>query len=112
MLWEQTYTTPDNLTFQLGQVDPTNGVFIMSTKDTMQWYGYSLTTGKQIWGPVGNVTAYNYYSTIGMGSSADVGYIAYGNFYVGGYGGIIYCYSDTTGNLLWTYGNGRNGQQY
>ena len=106
LLWQQTYTTPGNLTFQLGQVDPTNNVFIMSTKETMQWYGYSLTTGKQIWGPVGNATAFNYYSTVGMGSSADPGFIAYGNFYVGGYGGIIYCYSDTTGNLLWTYGNG------
>jgi len=109
LLWKQTYTTPDNLTFQLGQVDPTNNVFIMSTKETMQWYGYSLTTGKQLWGPVGNATAFNYYSTIGQGVSADVGYIAYGNFYVGGYGGIVYCYSDTSGNLEWSYGNGPVG---
>ena len=109
LLWQQTYTTPNNITFQLNGLDTTNRVFVISTKETMQLYGYSLTTGKQFWGPVGNVTAYNYYSTIGMGYSGDVPYIAYGNFYVGGYGGIIYCYSDTTGNLLWTYGNGGAG---
>ena len=109
VLWQQTYTTPNNETFQLDQIDPTNGVFLMNTKETLQFYGYSLTTGKQIWGPVGDLTAFNYYSTIGMGSSADVPYIAYNNFYVGGYGGIVYCFSDTTGNLLWTYGNGGPG---
>ncbi|HTY75974.1 MAG TPA: PQQ-binding-like beta-propeller repeat protein, partial [Candidatus Nanoarchaeia archaeon] len=109
LIWQQTYTTPGNLTFQLGQVDPTNNVFIMSTKETMQWYGFSLTTGNQLWGPLGNPTAFNYYSTIGQGSSADVGYIAYGNFYVGGYGGIIYCYNDANGALEWTYGNGGAG---
>ena len=25
------------------------------------------------------------------------------------YGGIVYCYNDQTGNLLWTYGNGGAG---
>jgi outer membrane protein assembly factor BamB len=84
-------------------------VFIMDSKETLQWYGYSLATGDKLWGPVGGATAFNYYSTIGQGSSADVGYIANGDFYVGGYGGIIYCYSDTTGALQWTWGNGPIG---
>ena len=109
LTWTKTYTTPNNETFQLNGIDPINNVIVMSTKETMQFYGYSLTTGDLLWGPVGNLTAYNYYSTIGMGSSADVPYIAYNNFYVGGYGGIIYCFSDTTGNLVWTYGNGGPG---
>ena len=34
---------------------------------------------------------------------------AYGNFYFGGYGGILYCYDTLTGNLKWTYGNGGPG---
>ena len=35
--------------------------------------------------------------------------IAYGKLYVSGYAGILYCYDVKTGDLLWTYGNGGEG---
>jgi hypothetical protein len=106
-LWQQTYTTPNNVTFELNSADPDNNVFIMVTTQTMQFYGYNMnSTGNKLYGPVGNLTAYNYYSTVGMGRSSDDAYPAYGNFYVGGYGGILYCFNDLTGDLVWTYGNG------
>lgn len=35
--------------------------------------------------------------------------IAYGNLYVSGFSGIVYCYDDANGKLLWTYGNGGEG---
>jgi hypothetical protein len=41
--------------------------------------------------------------------SGREGLPAYGNLYVGGYGGVLYCYSMATGELLWTYGNGGSG---
>ena len=112
-LWQQTYTTPDNITFEINSADPVNNVFIMVTKETMQFYGYNLNaTGNMLYGPVGGVpplSAYNYYSTVGMGTSTDDAYTAYGNFYVGGYGGILFCFNDLTGKIVWTYGNGGAG---
>ena len=110
MLWTKTITAPSgNITLQLGSVDTTNRVFLFSAKETMQWYGYDLDTGNLLWGPIGNTRAFNYYSTIGMGSSADQGYVAYGNFYVGGYGGEIICYNTLTGALQWKYNNTNSG---
>jgi outer membrane protein assembly factor BamB len=37
------------------------------------------------------------------------GQIAYGKLYSAAYAGIVYCYDMKTGNLLWTYGNGGEG---
>jgi hypothetical protein len=37
------------------------------------------------------------------------GQFAYGNLYSCGFGGVMYCYNDTTGKLEWTYGNGGTG---
>ncbi len=105
LLWMKDINAPPgNITMQLGTVDPINSVFLISTKETMQWYGYSLTDGSYLWGPVGNTRAFNYFPTVGSGGVAQIGYVAYGNFYVGGYGGEIFCYNDKTGNLIWSYG--------
>jgi hypothetical protein len=110
LLWSKSIEAPPgNVTMQLGQADTTNRVFLFSTKETMQWYGYNLDNGNALWGPVGNPPAFSYYSTIGMGFSADQGYVAYGNFYVGAYGGVISCYNTLTGALQWTYGNDGEG---
>ena len=35
--------------------------------------------------------------------------VAYGKVYITGYGGILYAYDITNGDLLWTYGNGGAG---
>jgi hypothetical protein len=37
------------------------------------------------------------------------GAAAYGHLYSSAYGGILYCYNDLTGQILWTYGNGPYG---
>lgn len=114
ILWTQTIQPPaGNLTVTLTGVDPTanggTGIFVENHKETMQFVGYSLTTGQKVWGPVGDQVAFNFYSTGyytgGVGGCA----IAYGKLYSGGLGGIIYCYDLTNGNLLWTYGNGGEG---
>jgi len=39
----------------------------------------------------------------------SVSLAAYGNLYVSGFDGILYCYDMKDGNLLWTYGNGGPG---
>ena len=110
LVWTKNIQVPaGNITLQLGTVDPTNRIFFVSTKETRQWYGYDLDTGDLKWGPVGDTRSFNYYPTIGSGGVAQIGYVAYGKLYVGGYGGEIFCYDTKTGTELWTYGGGGEG---
>ena len=110
LMWTKSIQVPaGNITLQLGTVDPTNRIFFVSTKETRQWYGYDLDTGNLKWGPVGDTRSFNYYPTIGSGGVAQIGYVAYGKLYVGGYGGEIFCYDTKTGTELWTYGGGGEG---
>jgi len=107
-LWSNTLTAPPgNLTVLWAGIDPVTNVFVVTYRETMQFVGYSLLTGKQMWGPTPEQAALDYYGSDGSGSLSDT--IAYGNIYSSAYAGILYCYSDTTGNLLWTFGNGPPG---
>jgi hypothetical protein len=111
-LWTNTVTAPTtNVTVLTGPADPTAnggaGVFTESHAETMQWVGYSMSTGKQIWGPVGNQSSFDYF---GNPATPNVnGIAAYGKLYSSGFGGICYCYNMANGDLLWTYGNGGEG---
>ena len=112
LLWRKDYTAPaGNLTRLMGPVDSETRVFTMNDKETMQWLGYSLDNGNLLWGPVGKTRALNYYPTVGMGSSGQAGFVAYGNLYVGGYGGEFFCYDLANGNLQWKYNNTFSGTQ-
>ena len=103
VLWWNTLNPPaGNISVVYAGSDPVNRVFIESYQQTRQWVGYSMDTGQKLWGPVGNQTALSYY-----GNPDDS--IAYGKLYSCGFSGLIYCYDDKTGNLLWTYGNGGAG---
>ena len=107
VLWSKTYQPePGNNTRLITDWDPDNGVFIFADKETMTHSGYSLDNGNQLWGPTvltdDFTTDYNYMA-IGLERAA------YGKLYYAGYAGILYCYDTTTGDLLWTYGNGGEG---
>ncbi len=107
-LWMKYFTPPaGNITRGLGPVDPVNRVFTMTDKETMQWLGFNLDTGDQLWGPVGNTRAYQYYGSPMF--PGQTGYTYQGKLYCAGYGGILYCYNTKTGDLLWSYGNGGVG---
>jgi hypothetical protein len=96
-----------NLTVLLGPADPVAGVFTESYAETMQWVGYSMTTGSKVWGPTNGQTAFDYY---GNPATPNVqGVTANGILYSSGFGGICYAYDVSSGNLLWTYGNGGAG---
>jgi hypothetical protein len=100
VLWATTRTAaPGNVTITYGTAG--NGVYVMRAKETMQWYGYSVTTGQQLWGPTNSQAQWDVY---GMG-----GNIAYGMLFSCGYSGILYTYNVTTGKLLWTYSSGSGG---
>ena len=49
----------------------------------------------------------DYYGSPASGSLANA--FAYGKMYSSAYAGIVYCYDTKTGNILWTYGNGGEG---
>ena len=80
-----------------------NGVFLEFVKDTMQWYGYDLNTGNQLWGPTESYT-----DPWGMYISNDV-LGAYGKFYSEGYDGMVRCYDIKTGEHMWDYYAGNSG---
>jgi hypothetical protein len=104
--WIQNYAAPaGNITEMLctQPIDPVTNEWTMQTLETGQRYAYSLATGNLVWGPSAvPLTGFQYYSD-------REGFPAYGNLYVSGYGGIVYCYSMLNGTLLWTYGNGGEG---
>jgi hypothetical protein len=107
VLWSSTLQPPaNNYTVVQGPVDWTTGVFMQDYKEAVQWVGYSLTTGKYLW-TAPPQAALDYYGSTSEGTLP--GAVAYGHLYSCGYAGIIYCYNDLTGQLLWTYGNGGAG---
>jgi outer membrane protein assembly factor BamB len=106
-LWTNTLNAPSgNLTVSYTGADQTansgTGVFAEYDQETMQYVGYSMATGKEIWGPTTPQASLNFFSTGYTGQGAT---IAYGKIYTGGYSGVVYCFDMTNGNLLWTYGN-------
>jgi len=108
LLWTNTITPPSgNLTVYYAGADPTVNVFVETTKETVDFVGYSLTTGAKIWGPTPSQEAFDYYGQ--PGPAQPYGQVAYGKLYSSGYGGTVYCYDLTNGNILWTYGNGGEG---
>jgi hypothetical protein len=104
--WIQRYAAPaGNITQMLATqpIDPVNRKWTMTYFETGQRLAYSLATGNLVWGPTERAqNGFQYYSS-------REGLPAYGNLYVSGYGGIVYCYSMSNGTLLWTYGNGGEG---
>lgn len=107
VLWTNSYPqAPNNNTRVLTGWDPEAGIFVFQDKETFEHWGYSLTNGKYVWGPSrvpSDYTAdYNYFST-------ETGMVALGKVYETGYAGILYCYDVKNGKLLWTYGNGGEG---
>ena len=110
LIWMKNYPAlAGNITLQLGPVDPESRVFFLSTRETMEWYGYNLDSGNAMWGPTGNAKPFNYYATVGSGGVAQIGYVGYGHLYTGGYGGEIFSIDSTTGDIAWSYGGDGEG---
>jgi hypothetical protein len=108
VLWRKTLNPPaGNISVVQGGVDPVNHVFLEAYKETMQWVAYSMDTGEKLWGPTHSQPALDYYGIPGTEDRAMQ--IAYGKCYSAEFSGIMYCYDEMTGELLWTYGNGGEG---
>jgi hypothetical protein len=89
-------------TISFAGLDP-SGYFCESYRQTQQFVFYNLRTGAHI-KTADPQAALDYYGSNGPGSISNV--IAYGRCYSSAYSGILYCYDMSTGEVLWTYGNG------
>ena len=106
--WIKSYNPPaGNITVGYGGYDFESRVWLQEYKETSQWVGYDMDSGDKIWGPTEPQNSWDYYGTPGM--EDRIAMMAYGKVYSGMFSGTIYCYDAKTGNLLWTYGNGGEG---
>ena len=88
-------TPPGNLTMFYGAASVEDGVFTLRSKETRQWWGLSLDTGNQIWGPTEQQEQLDIFDVYGA--------IAYGKLFATGMAGKVYAYDILTGELAWTY---------
>jgi hypothetical protein len=109
LLWKKSYPAPSgNNSRTLGPLDPVNRVWTMTDAETMQWLGYSLENGNLLWGPTNTPTRAMQFFSSGSGAGQR-GVTAYGNLYVQGFGGELFCYNTEDGSLLWKYNNTNSG---
>ena len=108
VMWQHTLNPPaGNITVLEAGGDPVTNVFMETYRETLNFVGYSLLTGQQLWGPTAPQQSFDYYGSQASGSLADQP--ANGYLYSVAFGGTLYAYNDLTGNIVWTYGNGGEG---
>jgi hypothetical protein len=96
LLWKHDVNpSANNETWGLEAASLEDGVYIMSNKEARTFYGYSLDTGKLMWGPTEAGNQWDMYSTNCV--------IAYNKLYTYGYGGVLRAYDVKTGDFLWNY---------
>jgi hypothetical protein len=106
-MWSNTLQPPPrNITVMTGVIDPVSRVFTESYKETTQHVGFDLDTGQYLWTTNGQA-ALDYYGNPSIPWIASAAY--QGRLFSCAYGGILYSYDLRTGDLLWTYGNGGEG---
>jgi hypothetical protein len=106
-LWWRTINVPNDRSITYGGLDPTVGVFAEGIKESRNFIGYSVKDGSTVFGPTPSQTALDYFGNPIYPYIASQ--LAYGHLYSYAYGGLLYCYDLTNGDLLWTYGNGGVG---
>jgi outer membrane protein assembly factor BamB len=97
LIFNKTWTAPQgDITFVWTDASTEDGVFIISGKEAMKYYGFSLDTGNFMWEtePETHLALYDKW----YGPA-----YAYGKFYTGRQSGIVTCYEMATGKKLWTY---------
>ena len=95
------------MTLNLGPIDPVNRVWTTTTAEDMQYQGYSLADGSNMWTTDIATRPMQFFGS-GEGGGPR-GVTAYGNIYVQGFGGEIFCYNAANGNLVWRFNNTNGG---
>jgi outer membrane protein assembly factor BamB len=78
------------------------GVYTEYVKETLQWYGFDIDTGNQLW----ETDPYNTTDWAMYGAQAT---IAYGRLFTTSYDGYVHCYNLTNGQLMWKYSTEKCG---
>jgi hypothetical protein len=105
--WWKTLQPPaNNYTVIQAGVDFENRVFLQSYKEGIMWVAYNLDSGEKLWQSEPKAD-FEYYGSPSAGILS--GQIAYNKLYSMAMAGILYCYDIKTGDILWTYGNGGEG---
>jgi hypothetical protein len=101
LLWSITMPPPTPV-ISIEDVSLEEDLFIMSTKETRQTYGFRLSTGDQLWGPT---PSRDYHDIWGhaSGNSWDIILGGYNKVIAGNYGGQVWCYNAQTGATEWIY---------
>ncbi|MEM2108287.1 MAG: PQQ-binding-like beta-propeller repeat protein [Candidatus Bathyarchaeia archaeon] len=76
-------------------------VFVVGAKETRQYWGFDLDTGRQVWGPTEMEPAWNVYSIL-YGGAWGASSLAYGKLYTAGIAGVVNAYDLKTGKRLWS----------
>ncbi|HTY74782.1 MAG TPA: PQQ-binding-like beta-propeller repeat protein, partial [Candidatus Nanoarchaeia archaeon] len=88
-----------NYTWVISTMDYDSQIFVLRCAQTGQFWGYSIATGKQVWGPTAMPPAseqfYYYAQSVGVYSGTML--------VTGQYTGTIYAYNVATGQQLWKY---------
>jgi hypothetical protein len=103
LLWgplNQTLPLYRDITF----LDADEGVYVLHDKDTNEAYGYSLSNGLPLWGPV--KLQGNSFSPLERG-----GEIAYGQIYIWDFGGFVHALDLQTGKINWVFTRGSAGYE-
>ncbi|MCL2359437.1 PQQ-binding-like beta-propeller repeat protein [Candidatus Bathycorpusculum sp.] len=94
LLWQKTFDIPKgSITMKFSSADVDNGLVVVFAKETRQFMGIDINTGKLLW-----TTEWLDQWMMYSGGSEQ----AYGNVYATGYGGHVYAINGTTGKLEWT----------
>ncbi|MFZ7138902.1 MAG: hypothetical protein ACOWW1_10860 [archaeon] len=92
----------ENVTIHLTQISVEEDIFVVYLRETCEFYGFSLSTGEELWGPT---LRQSYLDAYGFASQNDWEFIYDGKLISGNVGGIVYCYDVQTGDRLWTFEN-------
>jgi len=88
-----------NATWTISTVDYTSGVFVLRCAQTGQFWGYSLATATQIWGPTATPASTEQFYYYGQSAGIYNGVL----LVTASYPGTIYAYNALTGQQLWKY---------
>ena len=88
-----------NASWSIATVDYTSGVFVLRCAQTGQFWGYSLASATQIWGPTAKPASTEQFYYYGQGAGIYNGVL----LVTASYPGTITAYNALTGQQLWKY---------
>ncbi len=107
LLFNKTWTLPmADVHVDIAGSEPASledGVFVVSVKEQRVYYGFSLDTGAQLWGPTTPAEPFLTVFTNLYMNPWGAAVIKYGKLYTAGMSGVVNAYDVKTGEHLWNY---------